>query len=171
MTVPASEFLEASRNEQNQILGQLFEKCDTLNAYIHETLSGPITSYHDLIESVRVLLLKLLQTSKENQKLDIPVDARIDAIVAAHPRLGAKEPLLAHSLLEQESLAGESAVLEKLNREYEEAFPGLRYVVFVNGRSRPQIVQEMRDRIERGDIWLERYDAFNAMCDIAISRL
>lgn len=42
--------------------------------------------------------------------------------------------------------------------------------VFVNGRSRPEIMQNMRDRIARADIAAERQEAIQAMCDIALDR-
>ena len=43
-----------------------------------------------------------------------------------------------------------------LNDEYEEKFPGLRYVVFVNGRSRSVIMDDMRQRIASSDIKTEQ---------------
>jgi hypothetical protein len=77
-------------------------------------------------------------------------------------------------------------MLRKLNAEYEEKFPGLRYVyvspsslplsslsflprqkellttvcsVFVNGRTRPVVMENMRSRIARGDVEEERREA------------
>jgi 2-oxo-4-hydroxy-4-carboxy--5-ureidoimidazoline (OHCU) decarboxylase len=64
----------------------------------------------------------------------------------------------------------ERAKLAKLNEEYEARFPGLRYVVFVNGRSREVIMEDMRRRIERGTQEDEVWAASEAMCDIAIDR-
>jgi len=46
--------------------------------------------------------------------------------------------------------------LRALNGEYEKKFPGLRFVVFVNGRGRGEIVEVMRERIARGDWERER---------------
>jgi len=46
----------------------------------------------------------------------------------------------------------------------------LRYVVFVNGRGRPAIMEDIRARVARGDIDLERAGAIKAMCDIAVDR-
>jgi 2-oxo-4-hydroxy-4-carboxy--5-ureidoimidazoline (OHCU) decarboxylase len=45
--------------------------------------------------------------------------------------------------------------LARLNREYEERFPGLRYVLWVNGRPRGEVLRDMRERIERGDVRAE----------------
>jgi propanediol utilization protein len=42
--------------------------------------------------------------------------------------------------------------------------------VFVNGRPRPVIMEDMRSRIDRGDIKAERQVAIQAMCDIALDR-
>jgi hypothetical protein len=36
---------------------------------------------------------------------------------------------------------------------------GMRYVVFVNGRSRPVVMQNMEERIKRGDIEREKVEA------------
>ena len=42
--------------------------------------------------------------------------------------------------------------------------------VFVNGRPRPVIMENMRSRIDRADIKAERQEAIQAMCDIALDR-
>jgi len=61
-------------------------------------------------------------------------------------------------------------MLRRLNEEYELRFPGLRYVVFVDGRSREEVMGDMRGRIERGDWDSEVALAGKAMCDIAMDR-
>lgn len=71
---------------------------------------------------------------------------------------------------EQAGLGEGEGELEALNRLYEERFGGLRYVVFVNARPRSEILDDMRARIARGDIHLERREAIAAMCDIAVDR-
>jgi len=60
--------------------------------------------------------------------------------------------------------------LQALNEEYEARFPGLRYVVFVNGRSREVVMGDMRERIETGTMEGEVRKASQAMCDIAVDR-
>lgn len=165
---PASQLHELPVDQQKETLGHLFEPCETLSTFIIETvLSRRVASYHELIESTRSELIKFLSTDEEN-----PAVAKI---IAAHPRLGpAKNQTLSlHSTSEQKSLAGtkeESQQLLNLNEEYERVFPGLRYVVFVNGRSRQEIMRNMRERIDAGDISAERRYAFDAMCDIAHDR-
>jgi 2-oxo-4-hydroxy-4-carboxy--5-ureidoimidazoline (OHCU) decarboxylase len=62
--------------------------------------------------------------------------------LAAHPRIGEASP-------EQRGDEGEVlAVLAELNRAYEERF-GFRFVVFVNRRSRAEIVPVFRERLGR----------------------
>ncbi|CAH2355091.1 hypothetical protein CLIB1423_21S01618 [[Candida] railenensis] len=165
---------ELSDSKKIEVLDHLFEPCSTLQAFLlPKVFLANFQSYREFIEASRKELLKFLSESKNGS------DPRISKIIAAHPRLGAPKPgkvaetLSEHSSAEQKSLQGspeEQAKLVELNEKYEQTFPGLRYVVFVNGRSRPTVMQNMIERIERNDIELEREDAFNAMCDIALDR-
>lgn len=168
--IPFQQFFEADKTLQAQTLGLLFEPCEELQNLISESLlntdAKKFSSYTEFIESVRKILLTLLETSLIDSNL-------ISKIIAAHPRLGAKKVESKLSQAEQASLksdAEESQVLAKLNLKYEATFPGLRYVVFVNGRSRPEIFKDMNSRINRTNYDLECKEAFNAMCDIAIDR-
>jgi len=74
------------------------------------------------------------------------------AVLNAHPRIGATEGLSARSAAEQR--AGEPTdaaalqALARLNAEYERRF-GFRFVVFVNGRSRADIVPLLKERLGR----------------------
>jgi len=64
------------------------------------------------------------------------------AALAAHPRIGERSP-------EQRGDEPEElAELAELNRAYEERF-GFRFVVFVDKRSRAEIVPVLRDRLAR----------------------
>jgi len=67
----------------------------------------------------------------------------------AHPAIGAKN-LSTRSSAEQGSDDDPEALaeLERLNAEYEERF-GFRFVVFVNRRSKSEIVPILRERLER----------------------
>ncbi|PHH87504.1 hypothetical protein CDD83_8761 [Cordyceps sp. RAO-2017] len=98
----------------------------------------------------------------------------LHSVVGSHPRLGAAKVPSAQSAAEQASLQqpgpGDGAPLAALNAEYEARFPGLRYVVFVAGRPRAEIVRDMRARIERGDYAREVDAALQAMRDIAQDR-
>lgn len=98
----------------------------------------------------------------------------LDRILNCHPRLGATKVESPHSQNEQRSLVSdptETKLLRDLNQEYEKTFPGLRYVVFVNGRPRSEIMANMRDRIQRADMDAERREGIDAMCQIARDRL
>jgi hypothetical protein len=67
-------------------------------------------------------------------------DEKAEAL-AAHPRIGERSP---------EQHCDDPAVLAELaelNHEYEERF-GFRFVVFVHGRSRAEIVPELRARLQ-----------------------
>lgn len=157
--------------EKSEVLGHLFEPCPVLCEFlINQVIRGPFPSYTALIEASREELTLLLE--REEAKPTISPD--IASIISAHPRLGpSKDKLSSHSTLEQKSLEGseeEARKLAELNAKYEATFPGLRYVVFVNGRSREAIMENMVQRIQRHDISAERREAFNAMCDIALDR-
>ncbi|TQV94399.1 hypothetical protein V2A60_002569 [Cordyceps javanica] len=125
------------------------------SAEIHQTLIPVIksrqhTSYNELIESCRNTLVSIASKSTASKP-----DQNLLAILGSHPRLGAKKVESAQSAAEQAKLGGESEVLARLNREYEQRFPGLRYVVFVNGRGRPEIMDDMKARMDRGDFGKE----------------
>jgi 2-oxo-4-hydroxy-4-carboxy-5-ureidoimidazoline decarboxylase len=72
-------------------------------------------------------------------------------LIDAHPRLGAPPgSVSAASFREQGYDADTSAAiadLERLNRAYEERF-GFRFCVFVNGRSRPELVPVLEDALQ-----------------------
>jgi 2-oxo-4-hydroxy-4-carboxy-5-ureidoimidazoline decarboxylase len=66
-------------------------------------------------------------------------------VLDAHPAIGAKR-LSARSAAEQG--ADEAPELDELNRVYEERF-GFRFVVFVDGRPKSEIVPILRARLDR----------------------
>ncbi|HEX9495444.1 MAG TPA: 2-oxo-4-hydroxy-4-carboxy-5-ureidoimidazoline decarboxylase [Candidatus Limnocylindria bacterium] len=74
------------------------------------------------------------------------------AVLNAHPRIGATAGLSERSAAEQRSHEpAEPAALQalsRLNAEYERRF-GFRFVVFVNGRSRADIVPLLKERLGR----------------------
>ncbi|KAI1339395.1 Oxo-4-hydroxy-4-carboxy-5-ureidoimidazoline decarboxylase [Xylariaceae sp. FL0016] len=131
----------------------------------------PFPSYAGLIAHVGRLLHQLASCSTPGS----PEREQLHAILGSHPRLGAKKVDSAQSRAEQAQLnagggVGEAERLRELNEEYEAKFPGLRYVVFVNGRSRDVVMVDMRRRIDRGDVREEEREAIQAMVDIAIDR-
>ena len=76
-------------------------------------------------------------------------DEKLEAL-NAHPAIGVRAGLSAHSAAEQGEDAHPDvlAELERLNREYEERF-GFRFVVFVNRRPKAEILEVLRVRIGR----------------------
>ncbi|KAE8450922.1 hypothetical protein EG329_005362 [Mollisiaceae sp. DMI_Dod_QoI] len=158
-----------STTERSSILDALFEPCQGLRNLSLDLLhTEKFESYNDLIASIGVQLTELSESPSTSDT------AWLDQILGAHPRLGEKKVESAQSQAEQAQLntggEEEAIKLRELNAEYEKTFPGLKYVVFVNGRSRSVIMEDMRSRIDRGNINLERAEAIKAMCDIAANR-
>ena len=84
------------------------------------------------------------------------------AALATHPRIG--EPSEEQRGAEPEVLAE----LEHLNEEYERRF-GFSFVVFVNGRTRAELVPVLRERLERTRDE-ELATGLRALCEIARAR-
>ncbi|KAF2681549.1 hypothetical protein K458DRAFT_391931 [Lentithecium fluviatile CBS 122367] len=155
--------------ELTTVLDLLFEPSPPLHALSLPVLrSTTFPSYDTLIVAVNAQLTALAQSDKPED-----VD-KLSEILCSHPRLGEKKVDSEQSRAEQAQLQKggeeEKEMLAKLNQEYEQKFPRLRYVVFVNSRARPVIMDNMRARIDRGDIKAERQEAIQAMCDIAADR-
>jgi len=78
-------------------------------------------------------------------------DRELVATLNAHPRIGDEVRALSElSLKEQGDDRDASTIVElaRLNEEYEQRF-GFRFVVFVNGRSKSQLVPVIRERLTR----------------------
>ena len=113
--------------ERATILDHLFEPSIALHTLSVELLhSQSFSSYDDLIASIGVQLTELLDSPSTSD------GDWLVKILGAHPRLGEKKVESAQSKAEQARLneGGESEAeeLRKLNEEYEQTFPGLRYV-------------------------------------------
>jgi len=78
---------------------------------------------------------------------ELPEEDRVEAL-DAHPRIG-ERGLAGRSAREQGSEADPALlrVLARLNKAYEERF-GFRFVVFVNNRSRAEILPVLRERLQ-----------------------
>jgi 2-oxo-4-hydroxy-4-carboxy--5-ureidoimidazoline (OHCU) decarboxylase len=141
-------------------LDLLFEPSPSLHALALPTIRTlSFTSYPDLIATLRTQLLELASSSSSSAADDPAggeIQKRLHAILGSHPRLGERKPeggaLSGFSADEQRHLRAEGERLGELNAEYEARFPGLRYVVWVNGRGREEVMADMRRRIERGDL-------------------
>lgn len=158
-----------STQERAAILDRLFEPCVPLHTLsVSLLLEKTFSSYEDLITSVGLQLTELAESSSTSDK------AWLESILAAHPRLGQSKIESTQSRAEQAQLTtdGDSTneTLSQLNALYEHTFPGLRYIVFVDGRDRSAIMEDMKLRIERKDDVAERNAAIKAMCEIAADR-
>ncbi|KEY72424.1 hypothetical protein S7711_01090 [Stachybotrys chartarum IBT 7711] len=148
------------------VLDSLFEPSPAIHATLLPVVrANQWTSYPQLIDACRAQLFSLAARSS----VESP-DPTLLAILGSHPRLGDKHVDSAQSSAEQANLQNERQHLVALNEAYEQTFPGLRYVVFVNGRSTPEIVEDMQARIARRDYGSEVDAALQAMCDIAKDR-
>jgi 2-oxo-4-hydroxy-4-carboxy--5-ureidoimidazoline (OHCU) decarboxylase len=76
-------------------------------------------------------------------------EEKLEAL-AAHPAIGQRQGLSARSSAEQGADEDPAVLAElaQLNRRYEERF-GFRFVVFVNGRPKAEIVPLLRERLDR----------------------
>ncbi|KAK7537843.1 Oxo-4-hydroxy-4-carboxy-5-ureidoimidazoline decarboxylase [Phyllosticta paracitricarpa] len=151
-------------------LDLLFEPSPTLHHLAVPIIKGastPFATYADLIAAVEAQLKALAANGDTHQ---------LDSILGSHPRLGEKKVDSALSRKEQAAMGQQDSAADQandfaaLNAMYEQTFPGLRFVTFVNARPRSVIAVELRNRVERGDIAAERVAAIEAMCAIANDR-
>ncbi len=152
-------------------LDLLFEPSPALHALALPTLRAaapPFPSYPALIAALREQLLALASPSSAGSSTSEAKGKEVEggkdketlyAILGSHPRLGErrKEVVLSgFSSAEQRHLQQqderEREELARLNAEYEATFPGLRYVVWVNGRAMGEVVADMRRRMARADV-------------------
>jgi 2-oxo-4-hydroxy-4-carboxy--5-ureidoimidazoline (OHCU) decarboxylase len=109
-------------------LAELFEGRTRLVEKLAE-LGDPLGSAHEVIRELR-----------EAEKLEA---------LNAHPAIGSGK--LSVRSAEEQGLGGDPVVLTELaylNQVYEEKF-GFRFVVFVNRRSKAEILDVLRERLER----------------------
>jgi hypothetical protein len=124
---PVSSIPTLTTTERAAILDALFEPCTALHTLSVELLHDEtFESYNTLITSIGIQLTELQHSISTSDT------EWLDKILAAHPRLGEKKVDSAQSRGEQAGLNSggeeEAGQLRELNREYEEKFPGLRYV-------------------------------------------
>lgn len=153
--LPALSSLPSLPQEtQLRVLDTLFEPSPDLHQLMIPLLANQtFSSYSALIDAVGARLSALSAANSPDRSV-------LFGILGSHPRLGRApanpEHLSELSKKEQAQLnTGAEEQTEKLralNAEYEAKFPGLRFVTFVNGRSREVIMVEMRQRIDRGDM-------------------
>ena len=110
-----------------EVLNLLFEPCVQLHTLSLELLHNTVfEGYDDMIAAIGVQLTALAESASTSDT------EWLHTILGAHPRLGEKKADSDQSKAEQAQLntggADEAAKLAALNAEYEQAFPGLRYV-------------------------------------------
>ncbi|KAL9618409.1 MAG: hypothetical protein Q9160_006850 [Pyrenula sp. 1 TL-2023] len=128
---PVSTIPSLSALERASILDTLFEPCTQLHtlsvSVLHE---HTFSAYDDLVTHIASQLDGLLRSDLKSDR------EWLDAILAAHPRLGEKKVDSALSrdeqagLQDQSSKGGEEEIeaLRSLNSEYEGLFEGLKFV-------------------------------------------
>ena len=125
----------------------------------------------ELFEGRTRLVERLAETedplgSTEDVLRELGEDEKVEAL-NAHPAIGAKR-LSARSAAEQGTYGDPAVVTELayLDQVYEEKF-GFRFVVFVAGRSKREVLEVLRDRIGR-----EREEELDTGCRelVAIAR-
>jgi len=109
----------------------------------------------ELFEGRTRLVERLAELENPLERADDVVgelsDEELKAALDAHPAIGARrERLSARSAAEQGDDADPETLveLERLNADYE-ARNGFRFVTFVNRRPKAQVLEELRERIER----------------------
>jgi OHCU decarboxylase len=166
--IPLTELNQRAPHEFADALRPLFEAAGPLARALHA--QRPFASYADLIDRAESLVSQLTRADQIE-------------VVSAHPRIGESaetiRPTSALSYREQgfdreaseppEQLHSVYAELARLNLAYEQRF-GFRFVVFVNGRPKSQIVEVLKERLANArDAELQA--GLNAMFAIARDRL
>jgi 2-oxo-4-hydroxy-4-carboxy--5-ureidoimidazoline (OHCU) decarboxylase len=154
---PVSDIYTSRDTSRNGPLGQafatLFEPSDALFEFLVPSVISTITNperpiphrtYNVLID----IAISILEGWPHEQQT---------SFLGGHPRIGEIKGLSALSASEQAAHATPPEVLARLsvlNEEYERRYPGLRYITFVNGRSRKDIMVEMEEKLEVDERWI-----------------
>jgi 2-oxo-4-hydroxy-4-carboxy--5-ureidoimidazoline (OHCU) decarboxylase len=118
-------------------LMNIFERSPVLIGGLLEQVQ-PSDTPEDIVHKARGILSTMRQ-------------GELIATLNAHPRIGDDVRTLSELSMKEQGTDRDPKVvaeLQRLNDEYERKF-GFRFVVFVNGRSKEQILPVMRDRITR----------------------
>lgn len=97
--------------------------------------------------------------------------------IATISELSTKEQAQLQQQAGKEAEEAELLLIWVLNEEYEKKFNGLRFVTFVNGRGREEVLGEIRERlmVTKGDRVVHEEEemrvAIEAVCDIAEDRI
>lgn len=199
-SLPPIKDIHEGRGKFHEAITLLFEAAPPLAETLWQR--RPYEDYNAIITVAETFLLDELlpiaQRSSDTSSDQIQALENVRIIINAHPRLGAPKTTLS-ALSQKEQSGGTFGVssnqkaeapmatavekLGELNKVYEATY-GFRYVVFVNGRSRPALVPEFQDRLRQHPeinpestyspkqaTQNEQRAAFQAMVDIARDRL
>lgn len=117
------------------VLGRLFENAPPL--FERLARRRPFRSYAELLRAAREDVLAMSEAEQAS-------------LLGAHPRIGALPTTLSEASRREQGQTVSPEVARELARlqdEYERRF-GFRFVVFVNRRSRAEILEVLRRRIE-----------------------
>ncbi|KAI9319016.1 Oxo-4-hydroxy-4-carboxy-5-ureidoimidazoline decarboxylase [Dichotomocladium elegans] len=168
MLLPIQQLNTATPEVFLETIHTLFETAPPLASRL--LANRPYASYSELIDKAESISLGSQLTQEEKQE-----------VINAHPRIGeSKTNLSAMSLKEQGYtdrqgvLSAEdeqtNAILTRLNQEYEDKY-GFKFVVFVAGRPRAQIIPVIEARIRSNDREKELVTGIREMMLIARDRL
>ena len=129
---------DAKRSALNSIVSILFERSPVLDEHLVPELASQPTSfasYTDLIDRSATIIRSWPSTLQSS-------------FISGHPRIGEQDPkqLSVLSASEQARYVTPGWVVERLgwlNGVYEGKYEGLRYVTFVDGRTRREVMEEM----------------------------
>ncbi|ORX88581.1 hypothetical protein K493DRAFT_319357, partial [Basidiobolus meristosporus CBS 931.73] len=158
-----SELNLLSKESFAQTINALFEPAPPLVELLYS--ARPYASYE-----------KLLDHADDVIKSRLTPEQRIE-VVNAHPRIGAPAKNLSSLSLQEQGigkeLTNEEKVLERLrelNQQYENKY-GFKFVVFVNGRSRAEIIPVLEERLNNSTKEAELETGLTDMILIARDRL
>eukprot|EP01095_Lingulamoeba_sp_RSL-Kostka_P016830 TRINITY_DN840_c0_g1_i1.p1 TRINITY_DN840_c0_g1~~TRINITY_DN840_c0_g1_i1.p1 ORF type:complete len:176 (-),score=45.77 TRINITY_DN840_c0_g1_i1:72-599(-) len=152
MELPSVEFLNICNEERfKEIVKSLFELAPILFERIIEC--KPFQSYEDLIDKAE----EICNNFNEEEKIET---------ISGHPLIGRPSSNMSkQSLKEQGSSDVPEEVYEELevkNQEHIDVF-GFPFIIFVNGRSRPEILNILKERLEQyKNKEMEREDELNS---------
>jgi len=165
-----SEFNSMEKNDFMQVVHLLFETAPPLaNSLFNHR---PYESFSELITKTEHIIPTLSHQDRH-------------MVINAHPRIGAAKTHLSslslaeqgyekkeitNNSLEQNEEESVNSQLKRLNDLYESKY-GFKFIVFVNGRSRKDIIPVLEQRIQTGTAESEMELGFKEMINIAKDRL
>lgn len=149
MSVHGHDGEQDAEQALKDVLIALFEHSDVLAQYLLPELLAtqsdkPRVYHRSNIESVLSRSMNIIRDWNPELQAQF---------VGGHPRIGETKNLSVLSSKEQSGGTSQPtppevlARLAHLNACYEHVYPGLRYITFVNGRSRAVIAEEMEDKL------------------------